>query len=73
MRKLVYCCDNCKREYESEGIKESCTVEIKVRDLGRDVDYQAYDICMECRRMFLRIFEKAPSRLPQNPIINLDV
>lgn len=64
MRKLLFSCDNCKREYESIGIRESNTLMLKVSDIGQEDEYMGYDICMECRRMFLKIFQLPAPRIP---------
>lgn len=63
-RKYVFCCDNCKQDFESDGPDEA-TIHITVKDMGYKEDYLVFDGCMECRRMFLRIFQKPTTfRLP---------
>lgn len=65
-KKLIFLCDNCKREFEvmGTGESESDTMLLKVNDIGSDQhNYRIFDICMECRRMFLSIFEKDSPRI----------
>lgn len=59
MRKLIYYCDVCGKEFADEPQKSVCRILLKERHLfmAYDIQETEIDICTDCKKEFYKLLK----------------
>ena len=57
MKKSIFYCDVCGKEFAEQALKHMCKISLQERDLitCREIKCKELDICFDCRRELYRV------------------